>query len=410
MYLSDCPLTFGEDFTKVEGAGGRVVEQEVLHQRVVPLLDKVPITRVSDISRLEQSELPVFTAITPLARDLTTHMGKGATAMAARLSAIMEGIERVSAETVRGVIHNDTYTHLAKTKRCIDPERFDLPPTTTYRKENSFDWVAGWDLIGRHEIHIPADLCVSPPKEGILDQVDTNGLASGSSFGEAIRHALLELIERDASSQHLFFDFFGTTGMSGPSRIRIDKKTLSANCKKYVNRIEADRIELVLEEITCDIGVPVIACYVIDRGYPTATGPTQMIFGGWGCDTDPEHAVVRALTEAHQSRIGTLQSARDSFNIMQEGERTFSMERWRSVLEAACGAPIGKLDETSNNIATDVEFLLNSLMAIGVDQVVVVDMSDPELGIPVVRVRVPGMSVFMVDRRRVGWRCMRHIL
>ena len=34
----------------------------------------------------------------------------------------------------------------------------------------------------------------------------------------------------------------------------------------------------------------------------------------------------------------------------------------------------------------------------------------PDLDIPVVRVRVPGLACFAVNQRRVGWRCKRHLL
>src|SRR5262245_15745605 len=109
-YLSDCPLTRGECFVKVSDASGRVVALEETARRVGDLLDAIPVTRVSDISRLELSPAPVMTAITPLARDLTTHMGKGSTVRAARVSAIMEAIERISAEAVRRDVRRASYS------------------------------------------------------------------------------------------------------------------------------------------------------------------------------------------------------------------------------------------------------------------------------------------------------------
>lgn len=411
MYLQNCPLVRGEEFAKIDAGSGRVVEQAAFEQRVSTLLETVPITRVADISRIERSPLPVFAATTPLARDLTTHMGKGSTLRAARISAIMEGIERVSAEMPHGQSLSATYAQLLKQRRnCVDPERFDLPPTTKYAPDLPFDWVAGWDLIGRCEILIPADLCVSPPQQGVLDQVDTNGLASGASFGEAIRHALLEVIERDASGQQLFFELFGSSGQRRPACKRIDRETLPEQCVDHIRSIETGRCRIVLEEITTDIGIPVVSCYLVDEAYPAATGPTRAIFGGWGCDTKPQLAVIRAITEAHQSRIGTIQSTRDSFNVVEDGDRPFSRDLRQSILEAAPEKPLSDAKMQSDSIADDVEMIIDHLRAVGVDQVVVVDLSQESLQIPVVRVRVPGLSVFMADRRRIGWRCMRHIL
>jgi hypothetical protein len=63
-----------------------------------PLIRQVPITRIVNVTPLDFLELPSWSAITPLAKDLTTHAGKGLSHHAARLSAIMEAIERVCAE------------------------------------------------------------------------------------------------------------------------------------------------------------------------------------------------------------------------------------------------------------------------------------------------------------------------
>lgn len=411
MFLRRCPLVRGETFTKVGQVGGRIETLASMTGRVDALLDRVPITRVADIARLDQSPLPVFSATTPLAADLTTHMGKGLTQAAARLSAVMEAIERVSAEKQPPVALRASYRQLLDLGRpCVDPEAFDLPPTTTYHPDRPLDWIAGWELIGQAEILVPSDLCISPPRQGVLDQVDTNGLASGASFGEAIRHALLEIIERDATGQQHFFELFGCAGQPGPARQRIDPQSLPQNCRDHLRKVRSDRIRIVLEDITSDIAVPVVACYLVDDAYPAATGPTRAIFGGWGCDPAAEHAVNRALTEAHQSRIGTIQGARDSLNVVEGGTRSFTGDLQAALLE---DAPLHALPRDAAgdvNIAGDVDIIIQQLQAVGIDQVIVVNLSDPELDIPVVRVRVPGLSQFMVDRQRIGWRCMRHVL
>ena len=135
-----------------------------------------------------------------------------------------------------------------------------------------------------------------------------------------------------------------------------------------------------------------------------------MIFGGWGCDPSPEHAINRALTEAHQSRIGTIQGARDSFNLIQGSDREFTRQMRDSILEGAPEGNAAVAGGSSVSTAEDVELIVDRLRSAGIHQVVVVDLSDPNFGVPVVRVRVPGLAMFMVDRCRVGWRCMRHIL
>ena len=84
---------------KVAGSTRAVSAEDTL-TRIRAVQSRVPITRVADLTPLDSLGLPVFAAVTPLARDLTTHLGKGATPADARASAMMEAIERVSAESV----------------------------------------------------------------------------------------------------------------------------------------------------------------------------------------------------------------------------------------------------------------------------------------------------------------------
>lgn len=391
---------------------GRVGTLDNIQSRVTDILNKIPVTRVTDVSRLDRSDVPVFAAVTPLAKDLTTHMGKGLSHQAARVSATMEAVERISAEQVRGTVIRSSLSKLKNAhENCVDPLQFDLPPTTAYRPDQPIDWVEGWDLIRRCAVQVPVDLCISPPREGVLDQVDTNGLASGASYGEAIRHALLEVIERDAISQHEYFDLYGDADHTPPPARRLDNSTVPAKCRDLMQRVLPTGGDITLENLASDIGVAVIGCTLTDPAYPTDAGPRLRRFGGWGADTSPQTALDRAITEAHQSRIGTIQGARDWFNLTPKAIRQFTRSRHQDKICNGRELAFSSVpDFTTPDLCKDVENLLARLVSIGVAQVIVVDMTRTELAIPVVRVRIPGLAVFTVDRRRTGWRCARHIL
>ena len=58
----------------------------------------------------------------------------------------------------------------------------------------------------------------------------------------------------------------------------------------------------------------------------------------------------------------------------------------------------------------DLSFVLGRLRAAGVTQCVAVDLTNPAWSIPVVRVRIPGLSPYSVNMRRPGPRCFRHLL
>jgi YcaO-like protein with predicted kinase domain len=380
--------------------------------RLEAILDRVPVTRVADITRLDVLGVPVFAAITPLAKDLTTHLGKGLDKESARVSAVMEAVERVSAEQIAGSVRRATYEELRSSGNNVaDPVTFDLPPRTTFRKDSQFEWVEGWELFEGRPIWVLADLARSPASEGVLDQVDTNGLAAGFTYGEAVRRAVLEVIERDAVSQHHFFELYGGDGSIEPPKRRIDPNSLLGTPRVLVERAWEANLDVVLEDLTADLEVSVISSTLIDYAFASVQGPSLYLFGGWGADLNPEIAVTRAITEAFQSRLGVIQGARDSFNQVPRAMRPFTTEKRRSVLQPVFGYKFSAAEETKfGHIEAEIDFLLERFKSVGFRKAIIIDMRRKDLDLPVVRFRVPGLSAFTVDRRRLGWRCARHLL
>ena len=213
----------------------------------------------------------MFASVTPLAKDLTTHLGKGVDKETARISAVMEAVERVSAEELEGQSRRATYVELTSSGASVaDPLSFDLPPLTSYRPDSPFEWVEGWELVSARPIWVLADLARSPAQEGILDQVDTNGLAAGFTRGRAVRSAILEIVERDAVSQHHFFQQYGHEGDVGPVRRRIDPDSLPPIPKALAERARNAGLKLILEDLTTDLEIPVISSTLIDPSFPDA--------------------------------------------------------------------------------------------------------------------------------------------
>src|SRR5262245_39602974 len=57
------------------GLTTRAVSLELTHTSLRAVLRRIPVTRVADLTPLDRLALPVFSAVTPLAGDLTTHLG-----------------------------------------------------------------------------------------------------------------------------------------------------------------------------------------------------------------------------------------------------------------------------------------------------------------------------------------------
>ena len=46
----------------------------------------------------------------------------------------------------------------------------------------------------------------------------------------------------------------------------------------------------------------------------------------------------------------------------------------------------------SNSLAEDIDWMIDRLVSIGIEQVLAVDLTKPEIGLPVVRIVVPGLE------------------
>lgn len=392
---------------KLEGANGRSVSLADTWSKLRPVLPLVPVTRVSDLTPLDRMGLPTFSAVTPLARDLTTHMGKGPDRESARLSALMEAMERVSAEAVPG-----DAAKLASLEelggRAVSPREFTLPLRSGWNKRSLIHWAPAWDLMADQPAWIPRDLVVSPPAGEVLEFVDTNGLASGNTLLEAVLHALCEIIERDALSQLEFVSAFTEPQHGRFARVRLD--TLPADLHALVEKITGQGLDLVINDIRSELRVPTFRAMIIDPRYPGKSRQQPLYSPGYGAGPDKKLAVSRAITEAVQARIGFIQGARDSFNAAPFLSRR-AATALTAQLESDSTLALQELEGSSNEeLMDDLVYLLNCLRSIGVSRCLVSDLTRPEWGIPVVRVRVPGLSQFAVHRNRIDRRCQRHLL
>jgi ribosomal protein S12 methylthiotransferase accessory factor len=399
--------------TPVVTSSGHARTFEETEAWLAPKLSRVPITRVFDASPLDSLRLPVWSAVTPLAKDLTVHSGKGGSAKAARLSAIMEAIERVSAEAIPWRrLWRASYRTLVSSDRVsvVEPTEFDLPFETVYTPGRLVTWVSGWDLLVNERVWVAADLVVSPAIEGVCVGTETNGLASGNTHTEATLHALYELIERDAVAQADYREIYGHDDALHPTEVdTIDAATVPGRSAELIAQIQGLGLRVQVRQYAHETGVPVFGVRAFDRWFPA--GPME--FEGFGASREPADAVFRAVTEAVQSHTTRLLGNRDEYEEEPGGSPGAPAARraWFDRSPKAWRYPSPRDAHPHGDILIELRSLLERLLAVGFRRCIVVDLTNEYVDVPVVRVLVPGLAhPYGLSRRRPSVRLLRQFV
>lgn len=364
--------------------------------RIEPKVPAAGITRVADITNLDRIGIPVFSCIRPTAEDgaITIYNGKGATVEESKISAIMEGIERYCAEVHDRIIERGYYHELFGRGRIVDPNDLILPPEAD--PNQILPWVGGFDIANDEPVLVPAQVVFHPlsQKYRPLFRTGTNGLASGNTMEEAIFHALAEVIERDAWS------LVEASRNSGPEVVNIDDPLINGTQKKFTDA----KVEVTIRDITSDIGIPTMAAVADD----VLLKDPMLLTMGMGTHTSARIAVMRALTEVAQSRLTQIHGAREDTTVAQVRKR-LGYDRTKR-MNAYWFKDNGEVDYRtipscdSDDFVKDIHLMIKNLNKQGLDRVIVVDLTRDEIGIPVVRVVVPGLESYAMDPERRGER------
>ncbi len=226
-------------------------------RRVLPLLERMGVTRVGEVTHLDRIGLPNFVAVRPreAGRGISYYNGKGATRAQARASALMEAVERVSAEACSLPVIRASFRQLRLTAPAVAPCELLAPRILGSLEDVRLEWVLGQDAIGGGACYVPLNAVVTPYRpvgaEAAWDS-STNGLASGNTRDEALCQALCEVIERDAMSLHhatvrlrggvnAILEGLGVsaTRPSPPSHPLIDPATLPSRPARLLKRLRA---------------------------------------------------------------------------------------------------------------------------------------------------------------------------
>ena len=367
------------------------------------------ITRVAEVTRLDRLGIPNFMTVRPRDLDpgISYYNGKGTTRADAYAGALMEAIERHGGESCDYPVVEGAYAQLTKRRRCVNPAEVLVPKLGHYSDDLPLEWVEGFDIVAMRPTLVPLNFVVCPYKPAATAapfMASTNGLASGNTLPEALCHALCEVIERDAQAISMarttvgpmaraLLDGTCANGAVTKGQRCISLEGLPRRAGQLVSKMKSAGLRIYLRDATETAGIATIDCTIVDDEW---TG-TPNAHGGCGAHPDARVALLRALTEAAQSRITCIQGGREDLPQIMSHNRCNGREAIEGLFGS--GEVIRFKDIPSvehRRIDEDLEFLLERLPRWGLHEVVAFDLTHPSVGMPVVRLVVPNAETWAV--------------
>lgn len=344
------------------------------------------VTRVADITAFAIPGIPVFQATRPATRSLSVSQGKGLTATAAIIGALLEACELWTAENLpepavrRSLVALDE-SDIAAWSGSRDALAVDLD------RETPRAWVQGEDLCTGRACAIPWDLLSLNCAADLFEYPRTSvGLACGNTRTEAIVSGLGEVLEHHSAAQ--FERLAPHEKLAGQIALAtIDDPLI----RSLLGRIEGAGFTVRAWSMASVGGYPAIKCGLLR----TDLGLDDLApVGGSGCHPSARVAFLRALLEAVQTRAGIVAGARDDLTPQEYdsgGKREVAMVfgslafgdgllDWQAVPTADC--------HTSEHC---VDFLLEKVCEQNSAPVTVFDHEPPWPGLHLSHVLAPGL-------------------
>jgi len=325
--------------------------------------------------------------------------GKGSTAEQGEASALMEAIERYSGifqgdETRvkrrftdfpagEAILPNDVLL-FSDAQYLAEQASTAGPPSTLDSFDHSIlaDWSPVWSLRDKRFKYLPTGLLYFFYRGSGQTSTDSNGCAAGNTLEEAIVQGFLELVERDAYAIWWY------------NRLQRASVDLGQFDDSYIRDLQTQLADagrqLWVLDVTSDLG---ISCFVAVLHW--MHNSQENIEFGSGAHFDARIALLRALTELNQFlSIGLMgggtgeKSTLDGSTPLRLRDHPFLMPSENLVAQPHSSFKFGRLD-AREQVTTCVELAKRE----GLD-FLVLDQTRPDIGVPVVRVIVPGMRHF----------------
>jgi len=314
--------------------------------------------------------------------------GKGTSLAAAMTSAAMESIELFHAENP----DLDRLQYASTTDLvgdAVEHQRLNSFSAEHWHDDQQrIAWVSAINAITNKTTWVPAANIYFNLEPGV-HKPSTNGLASGNHVIEAALHGLYEVIERDAG---YLLAQGGKINLRERGRI-VDLATISDPAIQSLLDSIDDKSKMVLCHIDSRVDVHTFWAILLNQ---PGGHPLTMLNPGWGTHRDLATAASRAITEAAQSRLTNIHGAREDIVVRQgygesNVERSPAYRYFTHLKTTTAWSELPTYSGASDNLADDWQVMLQALDAANF-QVLVHDLTQDDLKIPVVKVIVPGLG------------------
>jgi ribosomal protein S12 methylthiotransferase accessory factor len=338
----------------------------------------------------------------------STSGGKGVTALQARVSALAEALERHSGYLQGGepvlrssyrrlgaeAVHPDT-VQLYDERQFADRAEWNAAHGPFHQvcdpfdPEAEIDWSPVWSLTGQCRRLLPTALLYYnvPQAEGqTFCLSNSNGNAAGGTLEDAVLQGFLELVERDA----IGLWWYNRTRQPG-----VDLESFGDPWVAELRRVHRslDREVWVLD-LTSDLGIPVFAA--LSR---RTDKQEEDIMLGFGAHLDPGVALRRSLTELNQMLPHVLDTDTGGRGSGASEPELLAWMRTATTLTQPYLAPDpavppvgpGTYPHTVRaDLREDLAEIEELVRRRGLE-LMVLDQTRPDVGLPVVKVIVPGL-------------------
>jgi ribosomal protein S12 methylthiotransferase accessory factor len=305
-------------------------------------------------------------------------MGKGGTPAQSEASAVMELAERFSffsfakdpenfmIEEYRNI--RDRALPFELIARSVHDDSEDLDAAREVFSRLPLKWTWGYNMTKQEAVLIPFDWFFAIN--------EFNGASAGNGVEEAILQSICEVVERHVSS------LVGRGRLKTPA-IDLDSVT-DPLVVEMIGKYRKAGIQIFASDFTLDMGIPSVGILA----YDPATFPEKSeIVWTAGTTPDPQKALNRALTEVAQL-AGDFNSGS---NYVASGLPKFrDLSQAGFVLYPDERIDMSSLPKISDaNIRVEVENCIGAVARTGMD-IIVLDVTHPELGIPAFYTIMPG--------------------